>query len=136
MARKVHSERYNKFFKVFGLVGASLTLVVCAGLIALLVLDIAGVNMLVADGPREYIAYFRSELHSVSWAKYQRGDEIVVPEDPKHSLKDNWEYSFKGWDLTGDGIVDVLPRRAYYSFTAQAVYSEKYIGPRPTNNHK
>ena len=104
-------------------------LIVTVGLIALLVLDIAEVNVLVADGPRQYIAYFVSEDQPVSWTKYTRGDVIVVPEEPTHSYVEDFEYKFKGWDITDDGIVDIVPRHIYFSFTAVAVYSEKYTGP-------
>lgn len=130
MARKIHSEKFNKFCKVSGLVGASLMLAVTAGLIALLVLDIAGVNELVADGPRTYIVYFESEGQSISWTQYQRGDKITVPDNPRHSEEENWVYTFQGWDYTGDNVADILPKRAYYSFAALAVYSKKYIGPK------
>ena len=105
-------------------------LAVTVGLIALLVLDIAEVNVLVADNTRTYIAYFESEGVSISWAQYQRGEKITKPSNPTHSLETDWEYRFVGWDYTGDGIGDIIPRRAYYSFAAIAVYSKKYIGPK------
>ena len=130
MARRVHGEKFNKFFKVFGIVGASLMLAVSAGLIALLVLDVAEINPFIIDETRTYVADFESEGVSISQVTYQRGAKIAVPPNPTHSADENWQYTFLGWDITEDNIADILPKRAYFSFIATAVYSKKYIGPK------
>ena len=128
--RRMHSEKFNKFCRVFGLIGASLMLVVTVGLITLLVLDIAGVNTFVVDDTRTYIVCFQSEDDTLSWVRYQRGDKITVPSNPEHSKEQDWVYEFQGWDITGDDRADLLPKRAYYSFLALAVYSKTYVGPK------
>ena len=127
---KIHSERYNKFFKRFGITGAVLTIAIAVGLVVMLVLDVAELNYFVTDGPRTYVAYFISEDNEISYTVYTRGAVITVPSSPTHSPKKDYIYTFKGWDITGDNVPDILPHRAYYSFTAVAVYSSKYTGKR------
>ena len=102
-------------------------LVTCAALVTFLVLDIAEVNPFIMDGPRVYTVQFKSEEQTISYGKYQRGTEISKPSDPTHSVDEEYSYTFVGWDLTGDGIADIVPTHAYYSFLANAVYSKKAL---------
>ena len=129
-------EKTNQFFRVFGIIGASLALASTLALATFLILDLAGVNELVSDDPRYYIAEFISEDEDVSYKVYTRGEKIEKPANPTHSPKENYIYTFKGWDLNGDHISDAIPSKAYYSFKAVAIYSSKYIGKEPEKNNE
>ena len=119
---------HSKFFRVFGIIGASLFVLAAGWFTAFLVMDAMGVNYYVMEGPRQYLISFRSENNVVSEKYYDRGSEVVVPPNPTHSENKDYVYSFKGWDLTGNGFVDAIPHRVYYSFTAVALYNATYIG--------
>ena len=123
-------EGRNKAFKVVGLIGASLVIATSLALATFLVLDIAEINNLLLDAPRYYNIGFYNGDDLVSGKEYRRGEKIIIPEKPSKAGDENWTYTFKGWDLNWDGIVDVIPTYAYYEFDALAVYSKKYIGPK------
>jgi len=98
-----------------------------------LILDIAEINPFIMDGPRIYWVQFESENKIISDVKYKRGERVKKPENPVHSEDDKYEYTFKGWDLSGDDKSDFVPTHAYYSFLAKAVYSKKLI-KKPTSS--
>ena len=131
------SEGANKFFRVLGIIGASLMILSALALSTFLILDIAGVNILLMEEPRYYSVGFYSEDNPISTAVLRRGDKITKPsEKPTHSYVKNWEFSFQGWDINSDGRVDVIPPYAYYSFDADAIYSKKYTGPKDPKTGK
>lgn len=132
---KVRSARFNKTFKALGILGAVFALIASAALVFFLVLDIIGYNILVDDGPRQYIVQFESNGRTISTVNYRRGAEIKIPENPTREPDEddeyNYTYTFKGWDMTGDNVTDILPHYAYYSFLARAVYNRKGV-KKPT----
>lgn len=135
MARRVNN-KLNKFFKGLGIFGAVLTLLTSVALVGFLVLDVMQLNALVSDGPRSYIIQFTNENVTVSIENYRRGATIVVPGEqykaPDEDDNYNYTYTFKGWDMTGDGVADLIPHLAYYSFQAKAVYNRKGVAkPKP-----
>lgn len=71
---------------------------------------------------REYTARFVSEGSIISEQTYRRGEEVEQPEAPSHEIDGENNYLFIGWDTNGDNLIDFVPPRIYYSFTANAVY--------------
>lgn len=128
---KIKDDRFNKFFRIFGIVGASLVIASSIALATFLIMDVAEVNYFLMDYPRTYIAQFASEGKIFQEFQIERGQEVIVPtEKPVHSEKEYYEYTFEGWDTNGDGRADNnFPKRMYYSFRADAVYSYTYNPP-------
>lgn len=124
------SEKTNKVFKTLGIVGASLMIAASIALAVFLILDIAGFNNLLLDGPRYYSIGFYNGDDLVATKSYRRGEKIEVPGKQYKASDENWSYTFKGWDINWDGTPDIIPSHAYYEFDALAVYSKKYIGPK------
>ena len=131
---KARSERFNKSFKALGVLGAVLMLLTTLTFIAFLVLDLIGINPMMSDGPRHYTVEFRSEDKVVFMQSYRRGENITVPDDPKHSESEYYVYKFKGWDTNGDTIPDIIPKRAYAPLKARALYTEKQIKELPSSS--
>lgn len=115
-------------------------LVSCFILVSILVMDIAGLNYVeTEDGPRTYWVQFQSEdrmLNGADGMTYTRGQKIDIPADPTHSKDYYYEYTFRGWDITGDSNPDILPRHAYFDFLAIAVFQKKQIRPLPKTSSK
>lgn len=138
--RRKGNTKLNKFFKAMGLISAVFVLLTSVCLVAFLVLDIIDVNTLVSDGPRYYTIQFADEYSTISTNTYRRGDKIVFPKEnpvrfPDEDEDYNYTYTFKGWDITGDNISDLLPHYAYYSFLAKAVFSRTSIAkPKPSSS--
>ena len=114
--------RHNKFFKVVTIMGASLGLLASSCFTTFVILDSAGINPFITDELRSYTAKFMSEGSVISETKYKRGELLQQPDAPDHTVDGESNYFFIGWDTTGNGVVDVVPPRMYYSFTANAVY--------------
>ena len=111
----------------------------CFVLISILVMDIAGLNYVELDEPREYWIQFESEgrmLNGPDGRKYTRGEKIDVPADPTHSKDYYYEYTFRGWDITGDSSPDIIPSHAYFEFLAIAVFQKKQVRPLPKTSSK
>ena len=114
MAREIGAKK-SKFFRRFGLFGAVFTIISCLSLIALLVVDMIGLNVLVDEnGPRMY------------WIQFQSEERVLL----------DHAYTFRGWDLSGDGVPDIIPAHAYYSFLAIAVYQTIQIKPYPSSEEE
>ena len=114
--------RHTKFFRAFTIVGATIGLLASSTFAVALGLDAAGKNNFITSELREYTARFINEGALISEATYRRGEEIEMPETPSHELDGENFYIFLGWDITGNGFIDYIPPRMYYSFTANAVY--------------
>ena len=114
--------RYNKFFKVLTICGASLGILSATTFSTFMTLDAFGINPFITDDLRTYRATFKNNGAIISEATYQRGEMIEMPATPEHEVDGENNYLFIGWDTTGDGVLDVVPPRIYYSFTAEAVY--------------
>ena len=114
--------RHNKFFRVLTIVGASLGVLASGTLASFLAMDVAEVNPFITDELRTYSAKFMNGGTVLSEATYNRGELVETPETPAHEVDGEKNYLFIGWDLTGNGLPDILPPRIYNSFTARAVF--------------
>ena len=133
MAREPGAAK-NKFFKTIGMMGAIFTLISSVALIALLIVTEFVFDILIDEnGPRTYWVQFESEDRILLDMKYKRGEKLDKPADPKHSEDEYFEFTFRGWDFTGDKVPDIIPNRVYYSFLAVAVYQKKQIKPFPSS---
>lgn len=129
---KMGMSRKERFLRGIGLWSAFLMLLTCFSLIVLLVMDIAGLNILEnEDGPRNYWVQFQSEERLLLDMNYRRGEVIDKPGNPTHSEDEYFKYTFRGWDISGDNNPDFIPSRAYYSFLAVAVFQKIQIKPLP-----
>ena len=130
--RKIGMSNKEKFFRSVGLMSAFFMLLSCFTLITFLVMDIAGINYFDREeGPRKYYIAFYSEERFLGGADYIRGEKIDRPGDPVHGDDEYFRYTFRGWDITGDGSPDLVPSRAYFGFDAVAVYQKRQIKPLP-----
>ena len=50
------------------------------------------------------------------------GDILILPDDPSMRSSVQYTYTFQGWDLNNDGIVDSIPSTIGGEMTLQAVY--------------
>lgn len=80
---------------------------------------------------RDSFVEFEAEGEYTLYKEYMRGEDMhIVPPKVSDILPTNEEdptYYFKGWDWTGDGLVDsTFPTKAYFSFTANAVFDVVY----------
>ena len=121
----------SKRFRGLSIACAVFMIIASLALISTLVMDVIGINPLIAEGPRMYWVQYESEEQILFDAKYKRGEKVDRIADPKHSYDEYFEYTFRGWDISGDNMPDTIPNRAYYSFLAVAVYQKKQIKPLP-----
>ena len=126
MARR-RGEKFNKTVRALGILGAVFAIITSLCLIAFMVIDIIYPNYLIKSDARYYLVVFENQSHIISNEYYHRGARITVPESPTREPDEDEQYSytytFKGWDMTGDNIADLLPHYAYYPFRATAVYA-------------
>ena len=111
-------------------------LITCFVLMTVLVMDIIGINVTESEKARDYEISFWSEENELYRYNYRRGEKITVPGTPTHSEDEYFKYTFRGWDITGDGSPDILPSRAYFRFDADAVYQKKQIKPLPKSSEE
>ena len=126
--------RKERFLRGIGLWSAFLILISCVSLIFMLVVDIIGLNPVESEAPRTYWVQFQSEERLLIDLNYRRGEKIDKPGNPTHSPDEYFSYTFRGWDISGDNNPDYIPRRAYYSFLAVAVFQKKQIKPLPKSS--
>ena len=115
------SVKHPRFFKYLTIFGATLGILSSTVFSVLMGID-AVKGDLITDDVREYTASFSSEGSIISKTTYKRGELLEVPENPTHEIDGENNYFFIGWDTNKNGIPDVVPTRAYYSFDAEAVY--------------
>ena len=115
------SVKHPKFFKYLTIFGATVGILSSTVFSVLMGID-AVKGDLITDDVREYTASFSSEGSIISKTTYKRGELLEVPENPTHEIDGENNYFFIGWDTNKNGIPDVVPTRAYYSFDAEAVY--------------
>lgn len=124
MAEKKTRNKHPKFFKGLTIIGSVFGILVSVGIITLLVLSLCGVNYLLSWDARYYTAQFVVDGMIVFQADYRRGDVLAKPENPYKESTEYADYVFVGWDITGEGMPDILPHYMYYSFSARAVFNE------------
>lgn len=113
--------RHNKFFKALTIFGASIGVAAGGAFTTFLTMDVNGVNPFITDELRSYTARFYSEGALLEEVTLKRGELLGMRMPPPHSM-DGDVYVPLGWDTTGNGIIDIIPPRMYYSFDANAVY--------------
>lgn len=111
----------KKLFKYLTIGAASLGVISSGTFAVFMTIDATNDNF-ITDELREYTATFSNEGTVLVTKTYKRGETVVPPENPSHSIDGINNYIFIGWDLTGNGIPDILPTQIYYSFNAEAVY--------------
>ena len=112
---------HPRFFRYLTIFGASIGMLSSSAFAVIMGVDAAKGDF-INDEVREYTASFSSEGTLISKMTYKRGEELQIPENPTHEIDGESNYFFIGWDTNGNGIPDVVPSRAYYSFDAEAVY--------------
>lgn len=110
-----------KFFKYLTIAASTLGVVSSSAFAVAMAID-AGNENLIIDSVREYTASFSSEGSIITQKTYKRGEELMIPENPTHSMDGENNYFFIGWDTSGNGLPDYIPKHAYYDFNAEAVY--------------
>ena len=115
--RKAHP-RLFKFLTIFG---ATVGIISGSAFSVMMAID-AAKGDLISEELREYTASFSTEGSLITKNTYKRGDPIEMPENPAHAIDGENNYFFIGWDTNHNGIPDYVPKRAYYSFDAEAVY--------------
>ena len=129
---KMGMSNKQRLIRGIGLWSAFLMLLSCFALITMLIMDIAGLNLIEnEDGPRNYWIQFQSEDRLLLDMNYRRGEVIDVPGNPTHSEDEYNKYVFRGWDINGDHTPDFIPTRAYYSFLAIAVFQTIQVKSMP-----
>ena len=122
MARKRKIRKaHPRLFRFLTIFGATIGIIGGSAFSVMMAIDAARDN-LITDDLREYTASFSTEGSIISKTTYKRGEEIVTPENPEHAIDGENNYFFIGWDTNGNGFPDYVPKRAYYSFDANAVY--------------
>ena len=115
-------KRHPKFFKRLTIGGSIFGVISIIAMVVVLILDIIGVNTFTTDSLRTYTATFISEDAVISETTYRRGEQIEKPAAPQKVMDGEKNYLFIGWDITGEGIPDIVPNRIYFNFTAKAVF--------------
>ena len=133
--RRVRMSRKERLYRSIGLMSAFFMLLTCFTLMTTLVMDIIGVNIFEREeGARTYEISFWTEERELNRYNYHRGEKISVPGTPSHTEDEYFKYTFRGWDITGDGSPDIVPARAYFEFDADAVYQKTQIKPLPKSS--
>lgn len=121
--------RQRKAWKVVSLICTSLLMACVVAITTFLILDSTEVVSITSGVNRQYMMTFIVEDDVYATKVLYRGSPIDYS-DIKDPVKDGnffTYYTFSGWDLTGDGFVDILPSRAYKSYKAVAVFKEHKI---------
>ena len=118
---KVIGKGHPRLFKYLTIFGATLGILSSTTFAVVMGVD-AAKGDLITDALREYTATFSSEGTILHQKTYKRGELLEIPENPEHEIDGENNYFFVGWDTNGNGFPDIVPTRAYYDFTAEAVY--------------
>ena len=121
----------GKGTKIGAIIGSIMALLSSLAVIVFLILGLCGVFGLDDDKANTYHVVFVADekvLYDEYLVKGTKLDvKIYVPRKPNDDEYKN--YKFIGWDTNGDYIVNPLPSRVYYSFTAVAIYAGTRIAP-------
>ena len=119
--RGLFKKAHPIFFRNLTIFGASLGIIGSTAFAGIMGADAVRGDLII-DEVREYTASFSSEGSIITKGTYKRGEDLEIPENPEHSIDGENNYFFIGWDTNGNGIPDYVPKKAYYSFDAEAVY--------------
>ena len=122
MARGHVRKRHDKFFKRFTIGGSIFGMITILIFAVTLVIDMVGGNVFLTDYLREYTATFISDGALIDQKTYKRGEVLEQPGIPEKQSDGEDNYIFIGWDITGEGLPDILPTNMYFSFTAKACF--------------
>jgi len=116
--------KLGKTTKIGAIVGSLLGLLSSVAVITFLVLGLCGVFPLDNEEVNKYHIVFVANEKVLSDEYYNRGElintDFRVPSKPDDDKAT--DYHFIGWDTNGDNLVNVVPVRAYRTFTAVAIY--------------
>lgn len=125
MAQQTKPKR-RKAWKITSIVATSILMVSVIAIPTFLILDTAGAVSITSGVNRQYTMTFTVDEKVYATKTLYRGAKIDysdIPEPVKYGSLLKY-YTFSGWDITGDGYADILPSRAYRSYTAVAVFRE------------
>lgn len=133
--RKNNLTGLNKFTRAIGLWSAFFIILASLTVITTLTMNMLEIFPLESpDGPREYWIQFESEGRLLFDNHFKRGEKFNKPADPTHSPVEGYSFTFRGWDISGDGNPDIIPSHAYYSFLAVAVFHRRSVKPLPKSS--
>ena len=124
--KKVKKEhpKLGKMTKISAILASIVMFIPCLAIAVFGILDIAGVMPLLGEA-RFYNVTFKSDETVLTSLKIKRGEVLKYSNRPEKE-----GYNFMGWDIDGNKIPDVLPRRVYGDINAVAVWSK--INENPT----
>ena len=116
--------KLDRTTKIGAIVGSILGLVTSVSVITFLILGLCGVFGLNDDEVKKYHIVFIANDKVLEDEYYAKGQPIntdfTVPSKPDDDLAT--DYKFVGWDTDGDNLINLIPMRAYKTFTAVALY--------------
>ena len=116
--------------KIGAIIGSIAALLSSLAVIVFLILGLCGIFELDSDRANTYHVVFVANEQVLFDEYIVKGNKVetnfTVPGKPDDAEGIN--YKFVGWDTNGDNIVNPVPIRVYYSFTAVAIYSGTRVG--------
>lgn len=85
---------------------------------------VGDVAVFLDDMQRTY-AFFNDDGSLIESKSVETGEIVALPKNPTKADDDGYTYTFKGWDINGDGRVDGVPTQVVVSINATAVYTKK-----------
>ena len=119
--------RHTRFNRIATTIVASLGLASVSAISLVLVLHQEGAIDIKADHQNVYHCKFLVDGVKVYEEDVAKGEPVGYGYDSmptKDPDVDGQLYQFIGWDITGEGIPDILPTRMYGNFTARAVFAK------------
>ena len=126
----------DKSTKIGAVLGSIIALLSSVAVIVFLILGLCGVFELDSDRANRYRVTFVANEQVLFDEYIEKGTKLdvnfTVPGKPDDEEAIN--YKFVGWDTNGDNIVNPVPIRVYYTFTAVAIYSGTRVVVESTSN--
>ena len=108
----------GKATKGLAIAASILVMLPCLAVATFGILDLAGVFPLLSD-PRYYTVQFISDEHVIEERQIKRGEFLEYNSKPTKE-----DFEFKGWDLDGNKIPDVVKRRVYSNLYFRAIWKD------------
>lgn len=117
--KKYENPRRKKAWKVTTFVVCILVFVPCLVLSTFGILSLAGVVDFTNDYARTYEIVFRDSLSDTTYysASKIRGEKFSYDYKPEKE-----GYKFRGWDINGDNLIDIIPSRVFKDIDARALW--------------
>ena len=125
--RKKIKNNPNKF-KTTSIVFGILSIIMCISTATFLILDLFNIVPLDEKFPNYYTYKFFNDAGGLIYKKTilrgEKFDEVVSEPEKGDETKENERisYTFKGWDINGDKIPDIIPKYAYFNIDARPIY--------------